>query len=273
MSQRKDQSQTRLPTHITVLVTAHPDDESMFFLPTLRCLQLKDTLSPVWIICLTTGNFDGIGTTRAKELRYAAEKVIGFNKVILLDDTRFQDDPTARWNVKDIVSVIQQSLANKVRDDPSLPACLSSLCLITFDADGVSGHVNHCDAFRAVQRLVQEHHNFPNDRKVPSLDVEAWSLKTIQNPIRKYLPLWEWFRLLLCWLGIQNTVSSSYPSDKVQIHRVMQPTLNWRAMVAHKSQFVWYRRLFVVFSCYTYVNRLRLVEIETTARLQSSKDN
>ena len=40
-------------------------------------------------------------------------------------------------------------------------------------------------------------------------------------------------------------------------YRLQQPALNWRAMASHTSQFVWYRRLFVVFSCYTYVNRLK----------------
>ena len=32
-----------------------------------------------------------------------------------------------------------------------------------------------------------------------------------------------------------------------------EPVLNYRAMNAHYSQFVWYRKLFVVFSRYTYM--------------------
>ena len=37
----------------------------------------------------------------------------------------------------------------------------------------------------------------------------------------------------------------------------------WRAMNAHKSQFVWYRRLFVVFSSYTYVNYVQSLRYES----------
>ena len=36
-----------------------------------------------------------------------------------------------------------------------------------------------------------------------------------------------------------------------------KPWINWYAMKIHYSQFVWYRRLFVVFSCYTYYSELR----------------
>lgn len=34
------------------------------------------------------------------------------------------------------------------------------------------------------------------------------------------------------------------------------PVPSWKAMSAHWSQFVWFRRLFVVFSVYTFVNHL-----------------
>ncbi len=34
------------------------------------------------------------------------------------------------------------------------------------------------------------------------------------------------------------------------------PKLTWMAMAAHHSQFVWYRRLSVLFSTYTYINSL-----------------
>ena len=36
----------------------------------------------------------------------------------------------------------------------------------------------------------------------------------------------------------------------------IDPALNYRAMQAHFSQFVWYRRLFVLFSRYTFLNTL-----------------
>eukprot|EP00505_MAST-04D_sp_SCG-Rhode-Island_P006566 Stramenopile-MAST_4_protein_6566 len=38
---------------------------------------------------------------------------------------------------------------------------------------------------------------------------------------------------------------------------VFRPMINYMAMNAHFSQFVWYRRLFIVFSRYGYMNNLR----------------
>ena len=50
-----------------LLVIAHPDDECMFFTPTLLGLQRQGVA--VHVLCLSTGNFAGLGATRARELR------------------------------------------------------------------------------------------------------------------------------------------------------------------------------------------------------------
>ena len=47
-----------------LVVTAHPDDECMFFGPTLLALSHKN----VTVACLSTGNFDGLGSIRRVEL-------------------------------------------------------------------------------------------------------------------------------------------------------------------------------------------------------------
>lgn len=50
-----------------LLLTAHPDDECMFFAPTL--LALRDRVSvEVFSLCLSVGNADGLGQTRRHEL-------------------------------------------------------------------------------------------------------------------------------------------------------------------------------------------------------------
>ena len=53
--------------------------------------------------------------------------------------------------------------------------------------------------------------------------------------------------------------------DTVATHRsVLVASLDVRgcyaALAAHASQLVWFRRLFVVFSAYTYANRLVVIE-------------
>ena len=54
-------------TAAVLLVTAHPDDECMFFTPAILGLQAAGVA--VHVLCLSTGNFDGLGATRALELR------------------------------------------------------------------------------------------------------------------------------------------------------------------------------------------------------------
>eukprot|EP01043_Picozoa_sp_COSAG02_P095334 COSAG02_NODE_31709_length_528_cov_10.728868_1_plen_48_part_10 len=46
-------------------MTAHPDDESMFFGPALLC---RHGGQQVKLLCLSTGNADGLGETRKQEL-------------------------------------------------------------------------------------------------------------------------------------------------------------------------------------------------------------
>lgn len=51
-----------------LLVIAHPDDECMFFLPTL--LALRRSHLALYLLCLSTGNAYGKGDVRLHELRH-----------------------------------------------------------------------------------------------------------------------------------------------------------------------------------------------------------
>ena len=95
--------------------------------------------------------------------------------------------------------------------------------------------------------------------------LELWSLVT-DTTLFKYTPVLAWIYLFLTLCGfVPQSISSTlangtHNGDVVVLYRLQQPALNWRAMASHTSQFVWYRRLFVVFSCYTYVNTLKRIE-------------
>ena len=52
-----------------LLLTAHPDDECMFFAPTIQALTFdRVTSSHVHSLCLSTGDADGLGDLRKEEL-------------------------------------------------------------------------------------------------------------------------------------------------------------------------------------------------------------
>jgi len=72
-----------------VLVTAHPDDECMFFTPTI--LNLRERGVAVHVVCLSTGNFRGRGSLRRVELEKACATLdIRAACVHVIDDAALQ---------------------------------------------------------------------------------------------------------------------------------------------------------------------------------------
>jgi N-acetylglucosaminylphosphatidylinositol deacetylase len=251
-----------MATALTIIVTAHPDDESMFFLPTICAMQKT---SKIWLLCLTSGNFDGIGAIRRQELE-AVANMLKLDKLLIVDDEVLPDHMQERWNVDLAEKIISDTLrtneSKQTIDDSNSP---HSITFVTFDSLGVSGHVNHIDTFRAVRQFC-ETSNYP-----------LWSLKSVRSPLVKYVPVCEWLALVLFWIRClfhlfgwldppPASTATTSSRDKTVTYHLFDPRCNWRCMALHKSQFVWYRRLFVIFSCYTYVNRLERVTTSHTAK-------
>ena len=71
------------------LVTAHPDDEVMFFAPALLCLGEEFTIH---ILCLSTGDYDGLGAMRKLELTKACAQLgIPPERVTVIDHDELRD--------------------------------------------------------------------------------------------------------------------------------------------------------------------------------------
>lgn len=71
-----------------VLLTAHPDDEAMFFAPTVTHLTQPHLGNHLKILCMSTGTAGGVGEVRKKELAKSAA-LLGLRDkadVIVLDD-------------------------------------------------------------------------------------------------------------------------------------------------------------------------------------------
>lgn len=69
-----------------LLVTAHPDDESLFFAPTILALQgRQNSGSPTLShLCLSHGNAEGLGETRKSELHRSLD-ILGLSAHWILD--------------------------------------------------------------------------------------------------------------------------------------------------------------------------------------------
>ena len=103
--------------------------------------------------------------------------------------------------------------------------------VITFDERGVSDHPNHIATYRGVQQLFRELRE--SEIKIVGLKLQS------TNVIRKFL-------------GFFDVIFSIFTSDQMLLNYNLFQVL--RGMAAHKSQNVWYRVLFVLFSRYSYVN-------------------
>ncbi|KAF8769288.1 hypothetical protein HU200_006802 [Digitaria exilis] len=80
-----------------LLVVAHPDDESMFFAPTI--LFLKSKGHSIHVLCMSQGNADGLGTTRKEELYHACDSLkIPHEQVKILDHPKLQDGFHEKWD-------------------------------------------------------------------------------------------------------------------------------------------------------------------------------
>ena len=104
-----------------ILIIAHPDDECMFFYPTIsRAKRLH-------IICLSNGGYDGLGEQREKELQCAARRLGA--SATCINNAALQDGPHA-WDP----SVVAANVG---------PWLHAGAVVVTFDRYGASGHANH----------------------------------------------------------------------------------------------------------------------------------
>ncbi len=125
-----------------LLVIAHPDDEAMFFVPVLRALrrlaqqqqQSKPQPMQLSILCLSSGNAAGLGEVRKQELVKSAE-VLGIPRSCVFtvdDEARLADSMTRPWDAATVSRYVSEHVRRTKAD-----------LIVTFDAGGVSGHLNH----------------------------------------------------------------------------------------------------------------------------------
>lgn len=226
-----------------LLVIAHPDDETMFFGPTLVNLIHKQKNVTVYLMCLSTGRNYGMGPTRKKEL-YAACKVLGIEEscIMIHNHTDLPDDIKVKWPAEIVGNLIIQQIERYNIDT-----------LITFDRHGISSHPNHCSIYYAVALL-------SINKKLPK-DCTVYVLESV-NIIRKY---WFIFDIIFSVLSKNRYIIG--PRDR---------NLIYEAMTQHKSQFVWFRRIYIRISRYVFMNTLQemsVSDIELDLDTDSDIDN
>lgn len=256
------------PTGPVLLAVAHPDDETLFFAPTLldarrRCdaqqheqseRRFASRCGRVYVLSLSAGNASGLGAQRMRELR-AAAAVLGLppDRVFVAEEPLYasaagadpierrqpgglaprawpdEDGPAGQWSAADVAC----TLAAWVRR-------VGAASLLTFDAHGVTQHANHIALHRGAAQLAAA---------MPQLDVLQLESTSLW---RKYTAALD--AVLAGLLGRGATGCCRPPATWC----VWGDIDGWwqavRAMTAHGSQLTWYRWLYLATSRYLWTN-------------------
>eukprot|EP00095_Tigriopus_kingsejongensis_P010300 maker-scaffold148_size310697-snap-gene-1.19 protein:Tk10300 transcript:maker-scaffold148_size310697-snap-gene-1.19-mRNA-1 annotation:"n-acetylglucosaminyl-phosphatidylinositol de-n-acetylase" len=206
-----------------LFVTSHPDDETMFFGPAILNLCRQEN-SSVFLLCLSNGDYRNQGQIRKQELYKACDSLgIQEDNIIVLRYTKLLDDPKVRWREELVSEVILHT--TEVNDID---------VIVTFDRYGVSGHKNHTSVYNAMALLCLE-------KRLPRT-CRVFCLRSV-NMLRKYSFL---FDLPMSFLLAPVSYIASI-QDWLTIQK---------AMAFHYTQYVWFRKLYMLFSRYVLINTL-----------------
>ena len=255
-----------------MLVISHPDDEAMFFGPTLESLKKTTNViatTKVFCICLSNGNASGLGQTRAKELKKSTLEVFKLDGCVIADSEDLQDGMENAWPLEEIANVVHECVQHYSPD-----------VILTFDERGVSKHPNHVQTHRGVMRFIVEAKlgAIPNAEYTEENVPEVWVLETMPF-YRTFMGAMDYWASVITTTtrkkkGSKNTSNESSNSNSSSLaagasstssSSVMfcsrNPSLVLEAMRTHATQWVWYRKLYVAFSRYSLLNTLRRMDV------------
>ncbi|KAG3230006.1 LmbE-like protein [Suillus brevipes Sb2] len=234
--------QTTSPPRV-LLLTAHPDDECFFFAPTILALRRSSSSPEIFSLCLSSGNGDGIGERRKGELARSLD-ILGVEKDNrwIIEHPQLQDNITQQWEAEIIAEVLRPFVTEH-----------HITSVLTFDTKGISLHPNHFSLPLGASYLIK---SLPSSShtSVPRL----FSLVTVPV-LPKYTGLPS---AILTRLGLTSQASEpTVDLLPVFISGIPDYLTTVRAILAHDSQMVWFRYLYMTFSRYMWVNEW--VEIKT----------
>ena len=218
-----------------LLFVAHPDDECLFFSPTILGLIARNKLGH--IVVISTGNSQGLGPLREKELIQSCEILnIPPTRCLALNITNMQDDPKHWWPKDNLSQIIDHYIKSFQAD-----------LVITFDRGGISGHVNHRSIAWAMEYYISQTKKTPLIYQLSTVSslFEYTSIVDLFRTLLKFLP--RIFRWLLRLNNDYRVLFVNSPWKYVQA---------LRAFHAHRSQVLWYRHLYTSFSRHMFINDL-----------------
>ncbi|KAF2466127.1 phosphatidylinositol glycan class L [Lindgomyces ingoldianus] len=239
-----------------VLLIAHPDDEAMFFAPTLLGLTRPELGNHVKILCLSSGNADGLGEIRKQELVKSGLQLglRGEDDILVIEDKNFPDSMTATWQPRLISNLLTSAFAPKMASISSKDPPQATIdAIITFDAHGISSHPNHKSLFNGahvfLKSLMHSHSGWDCPIKLYTL--------TTTNIFRKYLSLLD-SPFTIAGAVAKRKEMGGFPTPLMYISGPVGYRTAQKAMTtAHESQMRWFRWGWITFSRYMILNDLK----------------
>jgi N-acetylglucosaminylphosphatidylinositol deacetylase len=183
---------------------------------------LLSVRSRAYVLCLSNGR-----NHRADELRRSCQQLAVQDWNIIDDPINLKDAQSVCWSRQTIVGHVERAIRQ-----------WQISTVVSFDGYGVSGHQNHSSIYYALLDL---------SRSVRSL--HFLSLRSV--PIyRKYFSLVELLRFAI------ERSSPTIQTFVLPCHARFTPH---KAMFAHRSQLVWFRYLYLLFSRYIWINDFQLI--------------
>ncbi|KAE8350967.1 putative deacetylase LmbE-like domain-containing protein [Aspergillus coremiiformis] len=257
------------------LLIAHPDDEAMFFAPTVLALTKPELGNHLKILCLSSGDADGLGHIRKKELQKSAVHLGLRNEsdVLIIDDpTRFPDSMSATWSESEVSSLLASAFAPELRPETKRvtgdkPPVATIDVLLTFDKGGISNHPNHRSLYHGAVFFLR---TLMKNKPGYTCPVTLYTLTTT-NILRKYIGVLD-APLSMARGALDAVVSSLKASSRASkedaparllfVSSVNEWMAAQSAMVkAHRSQMVWFRYGWITFGRYMAVNDLKREKI------------
>ena len=211
-----------------LLIISHPDDECMFFSPTLKNLLSQKVA--INILCLSNGDYYKQGKTREKELSKVAD-FLDLKSIEILEDDKLQDDINKLWEFDYVGNEINEYFKRENGFE-------KFGSIITFDEKGVSRHPNHISTSNGVISFLRN-----NKQKIIDSKIETYFLDTY--------PWIMQYSFLFPLIGF-------YLKDYGFLNKNALYTYN--LMKIHFSQFNFYRKLHTLISGYTYFNTYTKLE-------------
>ncbi|CAO2655237.1 Nn.00g103010.m01.CDS01 [Neocucurbitaria sp. VM-36] len=239
-----------------LLLIAHPDDEAMFFAPTLLALTRPEHGNHVKILCLSSGDADGLGEVRKKELvKSGLQLGVGSkDDILIIEDKNFPDSMTVTWHPRLISNLLTTAFAPKMATIPSKEAPQATIdVIITFDAYGVSSHPNHKSLYDGAHTFLKALMHRHSGWECP---IKLYTLTTI-SIFRKYISLID-APITIIGAIVRKKELGSFPAPLLFASSPGRYRAAQKAMTtAHKSQMRWFRWGWIMLSRYMVINDLK----------------